>query len=77
MRSVLTDSGIDTSRFKPHSTRAPSTSAASNASVSLDDILQTASWSSKSTFVTFYNKPIAKENTFADGVLSIVSNTTV
>ena len=77
VRSVLTDSGIDTSRFKPHSTRAASASAASNASVSLDDILQTAGWSSESTFATFYNKPIAKENTFADGVLSTVSNTTV
>lgn len=42
VKLVLTDSGIDTSRFKPHSTRAASTSAASNASVSLDDILHTA-----------------------------------
>ncbi|KAL9985474.1 hypothetical protein ACROYT_G007888 [Oculina patagonica] len=77
VKSVLTDSGIDTSRFKPHSTRAASTSAASNASVSLDDILQTAGWSSECTFAIFYNKPIAKENTFADGVLSTASNTTV
>lgn len=74
---VLTDTGIDTSRFKPHSTRAASTSAASNASVSLDDILHTAGWSSESTFAKFYNKPIVKENTFADKVLSTVSNTTV
>jgi len=77
VRSVLTDSGIDTSRFKPPSTRAASTSAASNASVSLDDIMQTAGWSSESTFATYYNKPIAKENAFVDGVLSTVSNTTV
>ena len=46
VKSVLTDSGIDTSRFKPQSTWAASTSAASNASVSLDDILHTAGWSS-------------------------------
>lgn len=77
VKLVLTDAGIDTSRFKPHSTRAASTSAANNASVSLDDILHTAGWSSESTFAKFYNKPIVKENTFADKVLSTVSNTTV
>ena len=57
---------------KPHSTRA-----ASNASVSLDDILHTVGWSSESTFAKFYNKPIVKENTFADKVLNTVSNRTV
>ena len=77
VKLVLTDAGIDTLRFKPHSTRAASTSAASNVSVSLDDILQTAGWSSESTFAKFYYKPIVKENTFADKVLSTVSNTTV
>ena len=77
VKLVLTDSGIDTLRFKPHSTRAASTSAASNASVSLDDILHTAGWSSESAFAKFYNKPIVKENTFADQVLSTVSSTTV
>lgn len=77
VKFALTASGIDTSRFKPHSTRAASTSAASNASVSLDDILHTAGWSSESTFAKFYNKPIVKENTFADKVLSTVSNTTM
>ena len=75
VKLVLTDSGIDTYRFKPHSTGAANTSAASNASVSLDDILHTAGWSSESTFAKFYNKPIVKENTFADKVLSNVSST--
>lgn len=72
VKFVLTDAGIDTLRFKPHSTSAASTSAASNASVSLDDILHTAGWSSESTFAKFYNKPIVKENTFADKVRSTV-----
>ena len=75
VKLVLTDCGIDTSRFKPHSTRAASTSAASNASVSLEDILHTTGWSSESTFAKFYNKPIVEENTFADKVHSNVSNT--
>ena len=61
VKLVLTNSGIDTLRFKPHSTGAASTSAASNASVSLDDILYTAGWSSECTFEKFHNKPIAKE----------------
>ena len=74
---LLTVSGIDTLRFIPHSTRAASISAASNASVSLDDILHTAGWSSESTFAKFYKKPIVEENTFADKVLSTVSNTNV
>ena len=78
VKFVLTDSGIDTLRFKPRSTRAASTSAASNSSVSLDDILHTAGWSSESTFAEFYNKPIiVKENPFADKVLGTVSSTTV
>ena len=75
VKLILTDSGNDTSRFKPHSTRAASTSAASNASVSLDDILHTAGWSSESTFAKFHNKPIVNENTFADKVLCNASNT--
>jgi len=75
VKSVLIDFGKDTSRIKPHGTRIASTSAANNASVSLDDILQTARWSSESAFTRFYNKPIAKENTFADRLLSTVNNT--
>ena len=75
VKLVLTDSGIDTSRFKPHSTGAANTSAAGNDVCSLDDILHTAGWSSESTFAKFYNKPIVKENTFADKVLSNVSST--
>ena len=70
VKLVLTGSGIDTLRFKPRSTRAASTSAASNASVRLNDILHRAGWSSESTFAEFYNKTIVKENTFADQELS-------
>ena len=72
VKTVLTDSGIDTSRFKPHSTRAASTSTANNTSVSLDDIFHTAGWCSESTFAKYYIIIIVKENTFADEVLSTV-----
>ena len=42
---VLDCAGIDTSRFKAHSTRPASTSAAKRNSVNIDDILRTAGWS--------------------------------
>ena len=64
VKSVLTDCGIDTSRFKPHSTQPASTSAANSASVSRNDIMHTTGWFSESTFAKFYNRPIVTENIF-------------
>ena len=69
VKTVLSSAGIDTKKFKPHSTRAAAVSAASNASVSLDDILRTAGWSSESTFAKFYNKPVLRESQFPSSVL--------
>jgi site-specific recombinase XerD len=69
VKDVMGKAGIDTSKFKPHSTRAASTSAASRASVKLEEILETAGWSSESTFAKYYNKPIAKKNQFANKLL--------
>ena len=69
VKTVLSSAGIDTKKFKPHSTRAAAVSAASNASVSLDEILKTAGWSSESTFGKFYNKPVLRESRFPSSVL--------
>lgn len=69
VKTVLSSAGIDTKRFKPPSTRAAAVSAASNASVSLDEIRSTAGWSSESTFAKFYNKPVVRESQFASSVL--------
>lgn len=69
VKTVLSSAGIDTKKFKPHSTRAAVVSAASNASVSLDEILNTAGWSSESIFAKFYNKPVVRESQFASSVL--------
>ena len=74
MKTVLSSAGIDTKKFRPHSTRAAAVSAANNnnnnnSSVPLDEILTTAGWSSESTFATFYNKPAVKESHFASSVL--------
>ena len=58
-KTVLKDSGIDTSTFGSHSTRSASTSAAQKLGVSVSDILKVADWSREATFIKFYHKPIA------------------
>lgn len=50
LKLVLNLSGIDTSKFKAHSYRGASSSAAKMGGMSLNDILKTADWSSASTF---------------------------
>ena len=57
--------GIDMTKYSAHSTRAASVSAASRANVNIDDIVQTAGWSSECCFAHFYNKPIAKVSSYA------------
>ena len=60
-KTVLKDSGINTSTFGSHSTRSASTSAAAaqKLGVSVSDILKVADWSREATFIKFYHKPIA------------------
>lgn len=53
--------GVDLTRFKPHSIRAASTSAASQVIVSLGTILRTAGWSSQCTFAQYYQKEVHKQ----------------
>lgn len=55
--------GIDTNKFRPHSTRHASTSAAYRAGLSVHCIAQAAGWSSKSQmFAKFYNRPLENKN---------------
>ena len=54
LKSVLTSSGVDTSIFSAHSTRGASTSAASLAGVTTQQILSTADWSIAKVFKKFY-----------------------
>ena len=58
LKGVLHLSGIDTSIYKAHSTRAASTSAAFRSGMAIDTILSTAGWSSARTFAKFYQKPL-------------------
>jgi integrase len=61
LTNVLSLAGINTDVFTAHSTRSASTSKAKIKQVPMDTILDTAMWSSKSTFAKFYDKPI-KDN---------------
>lgn len=71
IKTVLTESGIDTCVFSAHSTRHASTSAAKRNGVSIDIIKRSAGWSGNSlTFAKFYNRPILpdEDNVFAEAV---------
>ena len=59
---TLEKSGINTTTFKAHSTRAASTSSARCKGLSLTEIAKAAGWSNFSTFGKFYNKPINDVN---------------
>ena len=58
VKQFLRLSGIDTSIFTGHSTRTASASKAKRAGKSLPEILKRGQWANKTTFETFYDKPI-------------------
>lgn len=59
VRKVMELAGVDTTRFKPHSTRSAATSKAAEKQVSLATIQRAIGWRSESTMARFYNKPIS------------------
>ena len=75
IKSVMTAAGVDTTRYKSHSTRAASTSAAARAGVPVDNILSCAGWSNCGTFARFYNKKLSTdtEHAFASSILATVT----
>ena len=62
-KAGLKASGIDTTQFPTHSTRAGVSSKIDrdDRDVPLDVILATAGWGSAPTFQTFYYKPIIQQ----------------
>ena len=66
-KTIMPRAGIDTTKFKPHSTRAASTSAASRNAVPLENILTAAGWKSDCVFAKYYNKPVGSKS-FSEGV---------
>ena len=75
IKSVMTAAGVDTTRYKSHSTRAASTSAAARAGVPVDNILSCAGWSNCETFARFYKKQLSTdtEHAFATSILATVT----
>ena len=59
--TVMKEAGIDTSKYKGHSTRGAATSAACRLGVPLNMILKRASWRSADSFARFYNKRLEEE----------------
>ncbi len=70
IKTVMCQSGIDTSVFGAHSTRSASTSVAARAGFPTDDILKAAGWSAELTFAKYYNKPVQKSGQFGKSVLT-------
>ena len=68
VKTVLKDSGIDTTIFSAHSTRSATTSKTNLKGLSLKDIEKAAGWKNCKTFALFYKKPIV--NNFGDTLLS-------
>lgn len=68
-KNILHKSGIDVNIFKPHSTRAASTTAAFSSKVPLATILRTAGWQKDCTFRKFYKKPIVVDKSFSENLL--------
>lgn len=60
VKDCLKLGGIDTSIFKPHSTRGASTSHACNMNVSLDLIMKSAGWQKENTFTKYYKFKVKK-----------------
>ena len=59
IKSVLKSSGIDLSKYKVHSVRGASSSAAFASGIAIDLIMEKASWAQPSVFVNYYLKPIS------------------
>jgi len=68
LKDILGRAGVDTTIFKAHSVRGASSTAASEKGVRIEDILQTADWSTDSTFRRFYYCP-SHDNVYAQTLL--------
>ena len=75
LKCVMKNAGIDTDKFKSHSTRSAAVSAANRAGIPMDTILSAAGWSNTRTFDQFYNKNITEQGSFANTVLDASAGT--
>lgn len=63
VKRMLDLAGVDTGKYKAHSTRAAATSMVTKKGIDVNALLRVASWKSELTFGRFYNKPIEDEST--------------
>ena len=70
VHQVMAKAGLDVSKFSPL-TLEQRRYQLHRASLNLDDILKTASWSSECCLAKYYNKPIVMASSFANAVLSV------
>ncbi|VDH93157.1 Hypothetical predicted protein [Mytilus galloprovincialis] len=78
IKDIMKLAGIDTTKFKAHSTRGSSTSKAKGQGVSISEILKIADWSNALTFKKFYFRPLQEDSSndqFSKKVLSLPSDT--
>ena len=71
LKAVLSLAGIDTSVFKGHSFRGPSTSKTVSLGVPLDVILKVAEWKNAGTFAKFYQRETSSVGQFVQAVLTL------
>ena len=71
VKAILLAAGIDFTIFAPHSTRAAATSKAAAKGISISTIMSTAGWEKEDTFRKFYQKPIARDTSFASSILQV------
>lgn len=72
LRVVMSNAGIDCTKFKTHSIRSASASKAKLQFVPIEQILKVAGWSNTKTFGLYYDKPVkVDQNSFSDAVLRL------
>ena len=70
IKTVMSQAGVDTTRFAPHSVRCASTSAARRGGAPINEIMKKAGWASTDVFAKYYDKPLEIVS-FQNAVLSI------
>ena len=72
---LMKEAGVDTTKFKAHSTRSAASSAALRNKVPIAAIMRAGMWRNENTFAKFYNRPIdSVDNDFARGVLGLAGD---
>ena len=69
IRNIMHKSGIDTTQFKAHSTRAAASSKALNNNASVETILKLAGWSHQSTFTKLYRRKVKRSTDVTEAIL--------